>query len=417
MHLFNPRITAGENKEGEQVFLDFMKPEAVELDWNMETCSVEGEVFKTLGVMISWRTHAGAAGLVATATNTARIERIMASDYPFGAKLRCLQVCVTRMSEHVSFTAWIPPAMLAVLDQVEQNSVRAFLGFNVACAVLKGPGFKLAMRVWRQEIIHLTGFVRALGSPDQRLKAAALAMSKSAEPNRNEGWGDRDSLMHPPFFGWREQELSTEDHPTAAPVRFARLAKKWGVGISEEDGKLVVTVDDTVMTDPSQLLKRLSKKKEKELLLALERRDSTDQRRNLQGHQAPFFSIAWGLAGWATKHRHEQISFYGPRSPFSDKESRILLQLRLLLWPTAFRQAIYSGGAAPATCGCGARAQTATHLLNVPWEARWHSLALREVPRARHNAALQQLVLMQRRCCSETGLRKALGNWYEQKAL
>ena len=68
------------------------------------------------------------------------------------------------------------------------------------------------------------------------------------------------------------------------------------------------------------------------------------------------------------------------------------MQLCLLLWPTAFRQAIFSGGTTSARCGCGARAQTATHLLNVPWETPGHSQTLREVPRTRHNAALRHLV-------------------------
>jgi hypothetical protein len=392
VQLFDPGITAGTNAQGELVHLEFMQPQAVELDWNPETHSVEGEVFKTLGVWMSWRMHAGAAGLMATSTNIDRIDRIMGSDYPFGAKLRCLQLCVTRLSEHVSFTAWIPPSMLGIIDQAEQHSIRAFLGFNIPCAVLKGPGFKLAMRVWRQEIIHLTGFVRALGSPDQRLKAAALAMSKSADPCSFDKVPRSDELLDPPFFEWKDQELAMDDHPTAAPERFACLARKWGVGITEVDRLLVITVDGTVMTDPSMLLKRLTKNKEKALLQALERRDSTDVQKNNEGRQAPPFSFAWGIAGWVDKHRHERVSFYGPRSPFSDKEIQILLRLRLLLWPTAFRQSIYSGGTASARCVCGARCQTATHLLNVPWDAPVHSLALREIPRVRHNEALQHLV-------------------------
>ena len=392
VHLFDPQITAGLDAQGSPLYLDFMKPQAVALDWDADTSSVVGEVFKSLGVWMSWRAHASAAGLMATSAAVVRIDRIMRSDYPFGAKLKCIQLCVTRLSEHVSFTAWIPPELLGQIDQVEQKSMRAFLGFNIPCAVLKGPGFRLATRVWRQEIIHLTGFVRALGSPDQRLKAAALAMSKSADPCRLDEWTREDTLLDPPFFGWRNQELTLVDHPTAAPERFAYLARKWGVGIAEIGELLVVTVDGAVMTDPRTLLKRLTKKKEKELLQELVRRDSTDTVKNREGRQAPAFSIYWGIAGWVDKHRHERISFYGPRSPFTDKEIRILLQLRLLLWPTAFRQSIYSGGSTSARCSCGARAQTATHLLNVPWENQGHSLTLREVPRARHNAALQHLV-------------------------
>jgi hypothetical protein len=392
VHLFDPRITAGTDAQGAPVYLECMLPQAVALDWNGETMSVEGEVFKTLGVLLSWRAHAGAAGLSATSTACGRIDRVMESDYPFAAKLRCLQLCVTRLSEHVSFTAWIPPTMLGQIDQIERTSIRAFLGFNIPNAVLQGPGFKLAIRVWRQEIIHLTGFVRALGSPDHRLKAAALAMSKTAEPCRGEAWTLTDTLLDPPFFEWRHQELTLADHPTAAPERFACLARKWGVGISELEGQLVITLDGTVMADPTSLLKRLTVKKEKELLQALERRDSTDLVKNREGRQAPAFSLYWGIAGWVDRFRQEMISFYGPRSPFSDTEIRILMQLRLLLWPTAFRQAIYSRGATSARCSCGVRAQTATHLLNVPWEAAGHSMALRQIPRARHNKALQHLV-------------------------
>jgi hypothetical protein len=79
-------------------------------------------------------------------------------------------------------------------------------------------------------------------------------------------------------------------------------------------------------------------------------------------------------------------------STYSSHEVHILMSLRLLLWPTAFRAAIRSHGTVPGGCGtCGATAQTATHLLNVPSDSR-HTLALRSVPQARHTAAVSCLV-------------------------
>lgn len=386
VHLFDPRIAYGKNAEGALVFLDHMEPE-----WDGSSGCVIKNVIKTLGVLLTWRAHAGPSGLAASAGARARICTVLTSDFPFAAKLRCLQVCVARMSEHVSFTAWVPPDVLAELDKVEMWGVRTFLGINLANAILQGPDFKLSMRVWRQEIIHLTGFVRALGSLDHRLKAAALAMSKFAEPNDGVNLPG-DELLDPPFFGWRKRTLVMDDHPTAAPERFAFLAHKWGVGFEEIDGNLVVTVDGVVLSDPAAILKRLARKKERWLLQALERRDSTNTLKNAEGRQAPAFSLAWGILGWIHKHRHLLTAFYGPKSTYTDAEVRILLKLRCLLWPTGLKRAICSNGVASARCYCGAVCQTATHLLNVPWASLGHSLALRSVPRARHNAALQAMV-------------------------
>ena len=165
-----------------------------------------------------------------------------------------------------------------------------------------------------------------------------------------------------------------------------------GVGLEEKDEEIVITVDGIVLTDPPSILRRLAKKKEKWLLEALERRDSTNLKKNAEGQQAPAFSIAWGIAGWVDKHRHERTAFYGPKSTFTDTEVYILLKQRLLLWPTGLKQSICSGGASSARCYCGAICQTASHLLNVPWEARGHGLPLRQVPRTRHNDALQHLI-------------------------
>jgi ribonuclease HI len=386
VRLFDPRISYGTDAQGHPVYLDVMRQE-----WDDSNDCPVGDVFKSLGVLLTWRAHAGPAGLAASDKAKAKIGQILNSDYPFPAKLRCLQVCVTRMSEHIFFTAWVPPDILEELDKVEMGSVRLFLGINLANAILQGPDFKLAMRTWRQEIIHLTGFVRALGSPDHRLKAAALAMSKHAEPAGRAGQ-NRGELLDPPFFDWRWRPLAIEEHPTAAPDRLAFLAHKWGVGFTEADGKLVVTLDGTILMDPAAILKRLARKKEKRLLEALERRDSTNQKKNAAGLQAPAFSIAWGIAGWVDKHRHERTAFYGPGSTFTDTEIKILLRLRVLLWPTGLNRAICSGGVTTARCYCGIVCQTATHLLNVPWEAQAHSLALRMVPRVRHNEALQLMI-------------------------
>jgi hypothetical protein len=386
VHLFDPRISYGLDAQGYPAYLTVMKQK-----WDdVGECPI-GNVFKSLGILFTWRAHAGPAGLAASDEAKAKLSQVLNSDYSFAAKLRCLQVCVSRMSEHIFFTAWVPSEILDELDKVEMKSIRQFLGINLANAILQGPDFKLAMRAWRQEIIHLTGFVRALGSPDHRLKAAALAMSKYGEPPDHAGQ-PRGEPLDPPFFDWRWCPLTIEEHPTAAPERLAYLAHKWGVGFTETEGRLVVTLDGTVLADPAALLKRLAKKKEKQLLEALERRDSTNLKKNAAGQQAPPHSMAWGLAGWVDKHRHELIAFYGPRTGYTDTEIKILLKLRVLLWPTGLLKAICSGGIVSARCYCGAICQTATHILNVPWEAQAHSLALRMIPRTRHNKALRQLV-------------------------
>ena len=380
VHLFDPGITFGFDESGQQRLLKALLG------------LLPGEdLFKTLGIYLTWRGHAGPAGRDAERKGCARIGSVMQSAYPIYAKIDALRVTVLRSAEYLSFTAWVPQSALEAIDKEERMSLRAFLGCNVPNAVLMGPDFKLSTRVWRQEIIHLTGLIRALGSPDSRLKTAALAMTKFAD-NPGRGLPQDTPLLSPPFFGWREQELVLQEHPTATPMRYAFLAHRWGVGLEDRAGTLVVTLDSMVLEDPTQILTRLARKKEKLLLEDLLKRNSTDRKKNAENRQAPPYSISWGNTAQADRRRHEQTTFYGPTSPFSDTEIRILLKLRLLLWPTNMKAAILSGARVSARCYCGAICQTATHLLNVPWTARGHSSALRSLPRARHNTALKIIV-------------------------
>ena len=90
------------------------------------------------------------------------------------------------------------------------------------------------------------------------------------------------------------------------------------------------------------------------------------------------------------RHRKDSLRFLRPDSSFSDEEIKILMSLRLLLWPTAFKKSILSNGALAGYCGCGS-VQTASHLLLIPRDCAFHSEALKSIPSLRHSGGVKAL--------------------------
>ena len=341
------------------------------------------DAFKTLGVYLTYRMdHSAAADLMET-KETRKIDRIMDSPFPLGAKLDALRTCVTRSSEHVFFTAWVAPDLLAELDKTERKAARALLNHNLPNAYILSE-LKLASRAWRSEVVHLAGFIRALGSADLRLKAAALGISRDGAPLFD---ADKEGpKLDPPFFGWSRIQLNAGKGPSDAPLRYAYLAHKHGLSFQEVNGHIEINLDGRRVHDPKALLQALSKRRSKRLLTLLENRISTNPNRS----PPPPYSISWGLAGLPDLDRWMASHFLGPHTTFTDTEIRVLVGLRLYLWPTAWRDSIRSENKVTGKCGCGMY-QTITHILNVEPTDRHHGIGLRSVRHARHAALLSAL--------------------------
>jgi hypothetical protein len=173
------------------------------------------------------------------------------------------------------------------------------------------------------------------------------------------------------------------------------LASKWRIGIEVVDDVLSIShwkpgeglgpPRICSVPDPRNLLRILSVEAENTWMRRLEGRISTDRVKEIPGT----FSISWGDAGRVSKSRKDEVAFL-TSGGFSDKEKRILMGLRLLLWPTAFRKSIINQGGSPGLCKCGAT-QTASHLLNVREYSYAHSEILRAIPGARHAAWVRVL--------------------------
>jgi hypothetical protein len=102
--------------------------------------------------------------------------------------------------------------------------------------------------------------------------------------------------------------------------------------------------------------------------------------------RSPMDGVTWGMAGRINRCRRLWFNrVLGPDSTYSDREIRILLALHLNMWDTEMRKAVYSCGGEEATCYCGARGQTAAHLLNLPPGDDSHSEWLRSVRNIRHS--------------------------------
>ena len=346
------------------------------------------DVFKILGITTNWKGDFFQAAADAQAKETTHIERINKSLYPIPAKLLAHKQVVANASQYLFFNAWLQPAIIEEMDLLERKSVRSFFGdTNFPNAVIAAE-LKLACREWRQQVMHLAGWVRRLGSSDSRVQRAALLVSRDA--GRHLGLvRDGRPYTDPRFFDFTEYANPTPEAGLLnTPLRYFSLASTWKVGVWMEDDHLVVSHKGARLSHPQDLLQILSKEAEMEWLTLLERRQSTNPHKAL----APPNAISWGTAGMVDKHRSESTMFTGPRSPFSDKEIKILMSLRLLLWPTAFRNSIMSNGTESGVCKCGS-VQTATHLLLVPEECTRHSPALRSISKCRHSAGVRDLSL------------------------
>ena len=329
------------------------------------------------------------SGEIAKDKMIATVAKVISSHYPLHAKLDALRTVVSRSSEYLSFTSWICPDILAEMDKEERKSVRHFFGFNIPNAVLIAE-MKLSSRGWRQELLHIAGLVRCLGSADARITTVALALTRDAEVLYS-GDRDRDDLMSPRFFEWRGVLPRCDSTPTSAPLRYVHLLKTWDVGLWIEDGRLCVSVAGKILTNPHKILQILSKCAQLKYLDLLEKRVSTDIAKLRLNILAPEFAISWGLSGRLDKYRKQMTKFLGSNSTFSSTKKKIIMRLRLLLWPTAFAASVRSRGVVSSKCICGA-VQTATHPLNLPSGAHGHSTELRALPNQRHKAAVDAVL-------------------------
>jgi hypothetical protein len=349
----------------------------------------EGDVFKVLGITTNWKGDFRQAGLDAASEEADKIDRIQASPFPVPAKLLAHKLVVANTSQYLFFNAWIPPVLVREMDTLERKSVRSFFGSINLPNIAIMAELKLAARWWRQEILYLAGWIRRLGSSDARVKQAALLMSRDAG-----GYLGLAKPGKPPssprFFDFTEGPVypAPGNDLLSTPLRFVKLAADWQVEVWVEDGELVVAHDGDRVARPRDLLQTLSKRAEKEWMTLLEDRQSTDWSKEPVGPN----SISWGTVGMKDRRRAESLRFLGPNSTFSDMEIRVLMSLRLLLWPTAFRDSVRSKGAADGRCKCGS-IQTASHLLLIPQSCTSHSLALRDIPKGRHSEGVRSLSL------------------------
>jgi ribonuclease HI len=341
--------------------------------------------FKVLGIYTNYRGDFHMASTRAVAAGSATISRVSNSSFPIHAKLDAIKTIAARESEYLFFNGWIHTQLLEDLDLLERKSLRAFLGFNLPNSYIKGE-LKLSLRVKRQEILHLAGFVKRLVSNDVRVKVTALLVSRDAGTYHNRIIAGKP-LTSPRFFAWTEKVVGR------VPVgllnmgpKLSWLANRWAVGIWEQDDEIKVAIAGN-LTEPHRLLKVLAKQLEKDCMADLENRVMTNCK-----EAVPEFDVSWGLAGRKDNHRKANNTFLlSPRSCFSDGEIRILLGLRLRLWRTPYVAFVRSEGTVNPRCKCGSMG-TVTHYLNVPKDALDHSSALRAIPQSRHAELTSTLV-------------------------
>jgi hypothetical protein len=345
------------------------------------------DFFTVLGVTTNWRGDFTQAGAEAASKESDMIGRIQASPYPVPAKLLAHKLVVANASQYLFFNAWLHPNTVHEMDKLERKSVRSFFGSINLPNIAIMAELRLSSRGWRQEILYLAGWIRRLGSTDTRVKRAALLVSRDAGGYLGLTVPGKP-LSTPRFFDFTDGSvLQTPGNDLlSTPLRYAKLAAEWKIGIWEEEGRLVVTHEDEHIDHPEDLLQTLSKKAENKWMALLEARQSTDWAKE----PVPPNSISWGTVGMKDRHRDESIRFLGPNSTFSDMEIRVLMSLRLLLWPTAFRNHIWSKGTENERCKCGS-VQTASHLLLVPQNCEAHSEALRNISNIRHTEGVRVL--------------------------
>ena len=322
-------------------------------------------------------------------------QRVRRSHFPVPAKLAALRFVNSAKGEFAFYSAWMSPDILQTLDKLERRTMRSFVSLNLPNAYIMGE-LHLSRRVWRQDVIFLAGFIRILGSKDPRVQLTALMMSRDAP--QPDSYGSGDAPLSPRFFNWcgtfpeGYSGPPLTGHLLDTPERLCYLAATHGVGIWEENGRIHITHDGKDVLHPHRLLQTLSKARDRHFLRLLEARQSTDSRKE----RAPEFSLSWGTAGrpMPAQQRKEEMAFLNSYSSYTDAEIRMLLSLRLLLWPTEFRSHIRSGRAinTPPNCPCGMNAQTETHLLNIRPENTYHCEALRWLPQHRHTSGVECLV-------------------------
>jgi hypothetical protein len=189
-----------------------------------------------------------------------------------------------------------------------------------------------------------------------------------------------DPHTTPRFFDWTKQD--TRRPPSTllhTGPRYAWLAKRWEVGIWENLDTINVSHQGHLLTEPANILQILSKKSQKMWLKNLEERVMT-----VHKPPVPPFDVSWGIAGRPDQYRPHNMAFMKPGSNFSDSEIRILLGLRLRLWPTPYVHFVRSHGLQAPECNrCGSFG-TYTHYLNIPPSDTAHSPLLRSIPQGRH---------------------------------
>jgi hypothetical protein len=318
------------------------------------------------------------------------LRNIALSDYPVQAKLEALKMVADRQSEFLFSNTWFDGEELEEIDKLERKSIRSFFSLNLPNAYIKGE-LNLGLRKERHEIIYLSSFIKRLTSHDPRVKLLASLIIDS-EPTGSV-W-ELVGPLDPPFFHWsRIPRLGrTENGIREMGIRLAQLARNLGVGLQLEQGSLVITLsrDGTFhpLVNLGKLLKTLTKRSESIWLSELETRVSIDKNKL----PPPEFSISWGDAGRKSLYRKQEKRFLSSRT-FSDSELKILVGLRLLLWPTKIRDQVYTKRLVEGRCTCGSL-QTTTHLLNIASNNTGHSLELRSFPTLRHDEWLSTIVKM-----------------------
>ena len=320
--------------------------------------------------------------------DTDTLRNIALSDYPIQAKLEALKIVADRQSEYLFSNTWIDGKELEKLDKLERKSLRAFFSLNLPNTYIKGE-LKLGLREERHEILYLSSFIKRLTSHDPRVKLlASLVIDSIPSGNIWEVIGPLD----PPFFHWTliPRLGRTENGVRETGIRLALIARKRGVGLLIVRGSLEITLlRDGVfrpLVNLGRLLKALTRRSESGWLSELESRISVDSTKV----PPPEFAISWGDAGRKSLYRKQEKKFLSSRC-FSDSELKILMGLRLLLWPTKIRDQVYSKRLIEGRCRCGSL-QTTTHLLNIASNNSGHSLELRSFPTLRHDEWVKTIV-------------------------
>lgn len=348
------------------------------------------EAFKVLGVHVTPRGTTTHAVNAARAKNQVVATLVANSPYPIKAKLDAHRTVINNKHDHLFFKAWLSPEAIDEMDKLARGSVRAIFQHvnipNSGLATEQGTG----NQGWRAEVLHLAGLVRRLGSRDPLVQKAALMVTRDAGPLFSTIQSN-EPYITPRFFDWTESSSWEQgqyyQHIVFLPLHYATLARKWNVGIWEEENTICVSYCGMTLEDPNALLQTLTKGGECQNKKNLEQRQST----NLKKTPAPRNAISWGTAGQPDAHRRATVDLIlGPHSSFSDAEAIILIRMRYNLWDTAMYRSVCSGNVISGQCGCGS-IQTITHILNIPSTDTHHSPALRGIVKYRHSIGVAVL--------------------------